>query len=202
MPDSKGICVNKNWAVWFTGLPGCGKSTIADGVLNKMREEGFNPVLLRLDERRKLYIPNPEYTHDERRRVYSLFVQDAISIMQSGRCVIMDGTGNELCFRKEARDQIEFFAEVHLKCPVNIAMKREAGRQQGLVMAGLYEKALERQKTGKVFKELGEVIGIDVKFETDLDAECTIETEDKNPEQVLQNVISCLQKWRNLNGVC
>ncbi len=202
MPDSKGICVNKNWAVWFTGLPGCGKSTIADGLLKEMRKDGLDPVLLRLDERRKLYIPNPEYTHDERRLVYHLFVQDAVAIMQSGRCVIMDGTGHELCFRREARDKIEFFAEVHLKCPVNTAMKREAGRQQGLVMSGLYAKALERQKTGKVFKDLGEVIGVDVKFEIDPDAQCCIDTAEKTPDQILQEVIVCLKKWRNLNGIC
>ncbi len=202
MPISKGICVNKNWAVWFTGLPGCGKSTIADGLLNKLREDGLNPILLRLDDRRKLYVSDPQYTHEERIKVYSLFVQDAISIMKSGRCVIMDGTGHELCFRKEAREGIEFFAEVHLRCPVNMAMKREAGRQQGLVMAGLYEKALERQKTGKCFKELGEVIGIDVKFEIDPDAECIIETEDKNPAEVLEAVGACLKKWRNMNGIC
>lgn len=202
MPDSKNTCVDKNWVIWFTGLPGCGKSTIADGLLQKMREKGLDPFLLRLDERRKLYIQNPEYTEDERAMVYHLFVQDAVAIMQSGRNVIMDGTGHKFCFRKEARDKIDFFAEVHLKCPVNMAMKREAGRQQGLVMAGLYAKALERQKTGKVFKDLGQVIGVDVKFEADPDAECCIDTEAKTPEQVLGEVIICLEKWRDLNGIC
>ncbi len=202
MPDSKGICVNKNWAVWITGLPGCGKSTIAEMLLNKLREDGLKVVKLCMDERRKFYIPNPEYTCKERQRAYNLFVEDAVSVMESGRCVIMDGTAHEKCWRNDAREKIEFFAEVYLRCPVNMAMKRESGRQQGLVKAGLYEKALERQRTGKQFQDLGEVIGVDVKFQEDHNAECIIDTADKTPEEVLQGVINCLQKWRKMNGIC
>lgn len=202
MSDSNGICVNKNWAVWITGLPGCGKSTIADMLYEKVRSEGVGVVKLCMDERRKLYIPEPEYTCQEREQAYNLFVEDAVSIMESGRCVIMDGTAHEKCWRNDAREKIEFFAEVYLKCPVNMAMKREAGRQQGLVMAGLYEKALERQRTGKQFENLGEVIGVDVRFQEDKNAECIVETTNKTPEEVLDEVAGCLQNWRSMNGIC
>ncbi len=202
MSNSNDICVNRNWAVWITGLPGCGKSTIAEMLYSHLRAEGVNIYKLSMDERRRLYIPNPEYTCDERRRAYNLFVEDAVSIMESGRCVIMDGTAHEKCWRNDAREKIEYFAEIYLRCPVNMAMKREAGRQQGLVMAGLYEKALERQRTGKQFKDLGEVIGVDVKFQEDSNAECVVETAGKTPEEVLGEVVSCLRKWRKMHGIC
>ncbi|WP_320008821.1 adenylyl-sulfate kinase [Maridesulfovibrio sp.] len=202
MSNSNGICVNKNWAVWITGLPGCGKSTIAEKLYEHLRSEGLEVFLLSMDERRKLYTPNPEYTCEERQRAYNLFVEDAISIMESGRCVIMDGVAHERCWRNDAREKIECFAEIYLRCPIDMAMRREAGRQQGLVMAGLYEKALERQRTGKQYENLGEVIGVDVKFEEDNNAECIVDTVGKNPEEVFEDVINCLQKWRRMNGIC
>lgn len=202
MSNSNGICVNKNWAVWVTGLPGCGKSTIATMLFDRLRHEGLKIVKLCMDERRKFYISNPEYSCHERERAYNLFVEDAVSIMESGRCVILDGTAHEKCWRNNAREKIEFFAEVHLRCPVNMAMKREAGRQQGLVMAGLYEKALERQRTGREFKNLGEVIGVDVKFQEDHNAECIVDTGSKTPDQIFLEVINCLQNWRKMNGIC
>lgn len=202
MSNSNGICVNRNWAVWITGLPACGKSTIARKLYEQMRSEGVKVVLLCMDERRKIYIPNPEYTCDERQRAYNLFVEDAISIMESGRCVIMDGSAHELCWRNDAREKIEYFAEIYLRCPVNMAMKREAGRQQGLVLAGLYEKALERQRTGKQFENLGEVIGVDVKFQEDHNAECLVDSAGKTPDEVFEEVKNCLQKWRRMNGIC
>lgn len=202
MSNSSGICVNRNWAVWITGLPACGKSTIAGKLYEQLKAEGVKVVLLCMDKRRKLYTPNPEYTCDERQRTYNLFVEDAISIMESGRCVILDGAGHELCWRNDAREKIEYFAEVYLRCPVNMAMKRESGRQQGLVMAGLYEKALERQRSGKEFKDLGKVIGVDVEFQEDHNAECIIDTDGKNPDETFEEVQACLQKWRKMNGIC
>ncbi|CCO24887.1 adenylyl-sulfate kinase [Maridesulfovibrio hydrothermalis] len=202
MPDLKGICVNKNWAVWITGLPGCGKSTIAAKLYERLREDGLKVMKLCMDERRKFYISNPEYTCQERSRAYNLFVEDAVSVMESGRCVIMDGTAHEKCWRNDAREKIEYFAEIYLRCPVNMAMKREAGRQQGLVMAGLYEKALERQRSGREFKDLGEVIGVDVKFQEDKNAECIVDTTDKTPDEILEVVMDCLQNWRKMNGIC
>ncbi|WP_027722400.1 adenylyl-sulfate kinase [Maridesulfovibrio zosterae] len=202
MPTLNGICVNRNWAVWVTGLPGCGKSTLAAMLYEKLRDDGLKIVKLCMDERRKFYIPNPEYTCHERQQAYTLFVEDAVSIMESGRCVIMDGTAHEKCWRQYARDKIEFFAEIYLQCPVNMAMKRESGRQQGLVMAKLYEKALERQLSGREYEGLGEVIGVDVPFEEDKNAECIVDTSNIAPDDVLEVVINCLQKWRKMHGIC
>lgn len=202
MPESTGICVRRNWAVWFTGLPGCGKSTVAKKLVDELRDEGVDVVYLAMDERRKVYIPDPQYTPEEREVAYRLFVEDALSLVSSGRCVVMDGSAHRRKWRDYAREKIRYFAEAHLRCPVDMAMKRESGRQQGLVMAGLYEKALERMNTGKQFPGLGEVIGVDIPFEEDPNAECIVLTENLDADQVLAKVVECLAKWRAMNGIC
>ncbi|HDY70131.1 MAG TPA: adenylyl-sulfate kinase, partial [Nitrospirae bacterium] len=43
--------------VWITGLPGSGKSSIAEAL--KGRHPGF--VILRMDEMRKIVTPEPTY---------------------------------------------------------------------------------------------------------------------------------------------
>lgn len=202
MQELTGICVNRNWAVWFTGLPGCGKSTVALKFMEKIQEVGIDAVYLSMDERRKVYIPEPRYTPEERDTAYRLFVEDAVSVIKTGRCVVLDGSAHCRRWRDFARSKIQYFAEVHLKCPVDIAMKREAGRQQGLVMAGLYEKALERQKTGKQFPGLGEVIGVDVPYEENPNAECLLNIENLDADQVVDMVMLCLSKWRAINKIC
>lgn len=202
MPESKSICADRMWAAWITGLPGCGKSTVALKLVEKLKNDGLEVFYLSMDERRKKYIAQPKYTPEERELAYKLFVEDAAKLVESGQCVIMDGSAYLRKWRNYARQKIRNFAEVYLECPVDMAMKREAGREAGLVMAGLYEKALERQRTGRQFKGLGDVIGVDVSFEKNSAAECIVLTDSINADHVMHNVDECLKKWRNINGLC
>lgn len=195
MPELKDISQNKAWAVWVTGLPGCGKSTVSKGLLDIFRREGIDIRYLSMDERRKFYIQEPEYTEEERDKAYDMFVSEALEIVNDGGCVIMDGSGYSARWRAKARTIIINFAEVYLKCSVETAMKRERQRPQGIIMAGLYKKALERKYTGKEFEGLGEVIGVDVEFEENEDAECIVLAEDVNIDYVVEKVFSCLEKW-------
>ena len=54
------------FAIWITGLPGSGKSTIAKELAKKIDAE-----ILRLDEFRKKLVPNPKFTYEERTFVYT-----------------------------------------------------------------------------------------------------------------------------------
>jgi len=59
------------WVMWFTGLPGCGKTTIAQRVKAMLSEMGTEVKILQLDEIRKEITPVPRYTEEEREIVYS-----------------------------------------------------------------------------------------------------------------------------------
>jgi len=184
-------------ALWFVGLPGSGKSSVAREVLRLLRERGVEPVHLEMDERRRVYFPAPEYSAEEREKAYAMFVDEAAALMAQGRCVLMDGTACELAMRRRAREilgRIGGFAEVHVACSLETAMQRESARPKGRVKAELYRKALERKRTGRQFPGLGEVVGVDVPFEEDPDAELRLDSEELDATAGALRVLAFLER--------
>ena len=178
--------------VWFVGLPGSGKSSLARAVYDELAARGLDVVHLQMDERRKAYFPNPTYSTQEREEAYRLFAREAAELQARGKTVLMDGSAPEVRMRRFARELCPDFVEVFVSCPLEIAMQREAGRPEGLVMAGLYKKALERRRTGKEFPGLGQVIGVDVEFEQDPNAELVVDSANHGPEQCRDQVLAYL----------
>ncbi|GAB7022519.1 adenylyl-sulfate kinase [Salidesulfovibrio brasiliensis] len=183
------------WAVWFVGLPGSGKSTLARGAVEMLRQRGEDVVHLEMDVRRRAYFPNPEYTEEERHKAYAMFVDEAAGLCAEGRNVVMDAAAHRAAFRERARARIERFAEILILCDVEEAMRREAAREGGKVMADLYAKALERKRTGRQFEELGEVVGVDVPFEEDDRAELAFDNTSLTRDAALRKVLHFLDRW-------
>lgn len=182
-------------ALWFIGLPGSGKSAVARAVEAVLAKRGLPVTWLSLDARRKSYFPEPTYSATEREQAYARFVDEAAKIAASGHIVLMDASAPKRAMRDMARQAIPKFAEVHIRCPLQTAMDREAARPEGLVMAGLYAKALERQATGRQFPGLGQVIGVDVPFEENPRAECVVDAEHLSIEQGRDVVLAFLDGW-------
>ena len=182
-------------ALWFTGLPGSGKSTLAEAVHDALRGRGVDAVWLQMDVVRQKYFPHPEYSTQERRKAYRLFANEAAKLVGKGRMVLMDGSAPELAMRARARKLIARFAEVHLRCGVSTAMAREAKRPEGLVMAGLYAKAMKRKVTGEQFEGLGQVIGVDVPFEEDPQAELILDSSQMSTEGMREQVLTRFADW-------
>ncbi|MFO7728513.1 MAG: adenylyl-sulfate kinase [Desulfonatronovibrio sp.] len=181
-------------AVWFTGLPGSGKSSISRKVSQKLKDQGLDIHYLQMDQRRKVYFPDPDYSSSEREQAYSMFAREAAQLAGKGFFVIMDATAPRKSMRDLARSLIDNFAEIHIDCSLENAMKRESQRPEGPVMADLYKKALERKQTGKDFPGLGQVIGVDVPFEKDPDAELTIKNDDLTLDQAVNQAMEYILK--------
>lgn len=113
-------------ALWITGLPGSGKSAIADGL--QARHPAF--VVLRMDELRRIITPEPTYSDAERDIVYRSLVCLAKNLADLGHSVIIDATGNLRKWRSLARELIPAYAEVYLKCPVEVCREREQKRKE------------------------------------------------------------------------
>ncbi|RBI63768.1 kinase [halophilic archaeon] len=80
------------------GLPGVGKTTVAERVAERV-----DGRLLRTDVVRKDLYPDPEYTEAESRRVYGELFDRARTTLQDGGSVVLDATFRRERDRERAR---------------------------------------------------------------------------------------------------
>ena len=186
----------KGWAIWLTGLPGSGKTVRAKQLLNKLDEMEIKYEYLRMDEIRKILTPKQEYTEKERDHAYRALILITKYLTDNGINVIMDATGHRKVWRELARELIPKFAEVYIKCPLTVCMKREAGRKDNLVVSNLYKKALDRKLGGKKRKSVGEVIGVDVPFEESNKPDLIIESYKFDPKESAIKILKLLNKFK------
>ncbi len=164
------------FAVWVTGLPGSGKSATAKAFLKLLKIDRASAVYLSMDTIRKKLIKNPKYSEKERDFAYRKFADIGISEFRKGRNVVFDATAHKLKYRDYARNKIANFVEVLLSCPLKICIERETNRKNAEVMKEIYKKAMTRKRTGKMAKGLGKVVGIDVPYELNKNAEVVIDS--------------------------
>ncbi|KQC15875.1 MAG: adenylyl-sulfate kinase [Methanothrix sp.] len=163
-----------SWVVWFTGLPGCGKTTIAQGVKARLRDRGIYVKVLELDEIRRVITPKPTYTDEEREVVYSSLAYMAKLLSEAGANVIVDATANRRRYRDRARELIPNFAEVYVEASLSACIERERGRKAVYSPQGIYSKAGEEDAT---------VPGINVAYEEPINPEVVVDAERHDPDQ-------------------
>jgi adenylylsulfate kinase len=172
--SAEGVSVLMSWVVWFTGLPGCGKTTIAKGVKARLEERGIKVKVLELDEIRRVITPEPTYTDQEREVVYASLAYMAKLLSEAGTNVIVDATANRRRYRDLARKLVPNFAEVYVKASLAACIERERGRKAVYSPKGIYAKARDEGAT---------VPGVNVAYEEPTDPGVVADAERLGPEE-------------------
>ena len=174
------------WAVWITGLPGSGKSTVARAAVEAISTASAPVASLELDEMRRLVTPAPVYSDAERDLVYRALVFVASTLVEAGVPVIIDATAHRRAWRDLARAVIPHFAEVQLTCPLDVCRAREQARAGGHAPRGVYAAA---GRPG------GRVPGVDVPYEPAASPELTVDTLRETPTAAAARVAKLVADW-------
>lgn len=174
---------NKGWCVWITGLPGSGKSTIANALLQMLKESGISAQVVSSDMLREVITPDPKYTEEERDMVYGAIVFISKLLTENGVNVIIDATANRRKYRDKARSEIARFMEAYIRCPLGLCIEREFRRKRRVHRApkAIYRKALSgASKT---------VPGIGVPYEEPFSPEVTVDSDKLSPDECAHKIL-------------
>lgn len=191
------MCEKDGFAIWITGLPGSGKSTIANALKKRFEDNGIQVQLLRMDEIRSVITPTPKYSDEERDIVYAALAYMGKILTDNGINVIFDATANRQRYRDKARELIKEFMEVYLKCPLEICIKRETGRKE---LTGAPKDIYKRAMKG----DISTVPGFQTQYEEPKNPEIIVEADKLSPakcaEEIYAKASEIFELWGNKIG--
>ncbi len=114
-----------SWAIWITGLPGSGKTTLAWNVAEALTARGIPVRVLDLADARRLLLGDRPESETAREIIHRALAYAAKLLTEAGIAVIVDATAARRAWREMARGLIARFAEVQLVCPREICRERE-----------------------------------------------------------------------------
>ena len=129
--------VQPGFAIWLTGLPSSGKTTVAHALSDLLAERGIAVQVLDSDELRTRLTPNPHYSPQERDWFYAMVTFLAELLTQNGANCLIAATASRRAYREAARRRIKRFAEVYVDCPPAVCQERDP--------KGLWQRAHKRE---------------------------------------------------------
>lgn len=154
------------FAIWLTGLPASGKSTVAHELERLLAGRGLRVERIESDEWRKVLTPAPRYDDAERDAFYGSLASIGERLCAHGVAVIFDATANRARYRDAARSAIPRFIEVFVDTPVEICRERDP--------KGIYMRETERRGTDGTKGTSGGVPGFTAPYEAPGEPEVTI----------------------------
>lgn len=169
------------FAIWVTGLPASGKSTLVAEVRTVLKNYGIEVAVLESDALREILTPDARYDERERDRFYRQLARIGALLVDQGVPVIFDATANRRAYRQEARDRISRFLEVYVDSPLHVCVSRDP--------KGIYRKGREGVS--------GSVPGIQTAYEPPERPDLIVHGEREAAEAAAQRVVAKLigERW-------
>ena len=88
-----------SFAIWITGLPASGKSTIVSVLKPQLERLGLTVEVLESDEVRRVLTPTPTYSEAERDLFYRALAFFGQKLVAHGVTVVFDATASRRVYR-------------------------------------------------------------------------------------------------------
>ena len=184
--DRASLKGQKPCILWFTGLSGSGKSTIANRVEEMLFEEGRHTYLLDGDNIRSGLNRDLGFGKADRVENIRRIAEVAKLFVDSGTIVLTAFISPYRSERESVREGVEDgeFIEIFVDTPLEICESRDP--------KGLYKKA----RAG----EIPDFTGIDSDYEAPVDAEIVLKTAQMSIDESAREVIEYLKERGYING--
>jgi sulfate adenylyltransferase len=179
----------QGFCIWFTGLSGAGKSTIAKRLVNMLNEYGRNPTVLDGDVVRTHLSKGLGFSKEDRDTNILRISFVAGEIVRHTGTVVCAAISPYRQARREARKMVPegHFIEVFVDTPLDVCEERD--------VKGLYARA----RSG----EIKNFTGIDDPYEAPIEPEVYLKTVGVAPKENARKIIDYLIKvglLREFNG--
>ncbi|DAC73352.1 MAG TPA: adenylyl-sulfate kinase [Thermoplasmata archaeon] len=169
---------HQGFTIWFTGLPCCGKTTIADQLAILLKKKDYMVERLDGDIVRQGFANDLGFSEKDRDENIKRVTFIAKMLTRNNVVVLASFVSPYKKQRRKARKEIKNFIEVYVKCPVKICMKRD--------VKGMYQKALE----GKI----KHFTGVDDPYEEPEHPELILNTDTESVEESVRKVLEKIEE--------
>ena len=172
--DREQFLNQKSKVLWFTGLSGAGKSTIAEGLEKKLFQESFFTQVLDGDNIRSGINRDLGFSLEDREENIRRISEIAKLYLNSGIITICSFVSPTIAIRNNAKEIIggKDFMEIYINTPLEICEERD--------VKGLYKKA----RNGKIKG----FTGIDSPYESPINPSFEVQTNGQSIEESIQFV--------------
>lgn len=163
--------------MWLTGLPGAGKTTLAQLLMALLRRRGLNVEILDGDVVRQNLSKGLGFSKEDRDTHILRIGFVAHLLSRNGVVVIVAAISPYRGTRNQVREEIGDFVEVYVRCPLAELIRRD--------LKGLYEKAVRG--------EIPNYTGISGPYEEPVNPEVVLESDKETPTESLARLVSVLE---------
>lgn len=170
--------MQQGFVLWFTGFSGAGKSTIADKVVERLRDRDVAVELLDGDEVRTHLSKGLTFSKEDRDINVRRIAWVAGLLSRNGVGAVTAAISPYASIRAEAREMATNFVEVFVDAPIEKCRERD--------VKGLYARA-DRG-------EIPNFTGVNDPYEPPEDPEVHVRTDQESPEESAQHVLDYLEE--------
>lgn len=170
----------KGFTLWFTGLSGAGKTTIAKLVETELKSRGLNVERLDGDTVRQSLTRDLGFSKEDRDKNIERVTFVAKLLSRNGVAVLASFISPYRAVRQKVREETTNFVEVYVEVPLEEAINRD--------VKGMYKKALSG--------EIKNFTGVSDPYEEPLSPDIQVPTHMETDQESAQRIMTYLEQNR------